>query len=348
MSGSVAQRADAYKKEGMYVFNKTTMMCKFCEKRVDWERKSTVDNHIKSSAHKSNRAKSDEEQKKKRQVSISESLTVAKKLKESSGDLPNAQQLREKYVPLLKEEYDVFLRSTLKGKKIVVMCDDTTNRKGEAIFLILFKVLPSAGDVDSQIFVASVNILETVNADQCSKTILQTLHQFEVDHDNVVGVVSDSAAYMNLYKYAFSGAKEVKQFPLPVMSRWGSWKRAAVYVSEYAEDVAEYCKTLTGKANETKAVKYFQKLKPQDIMIVKSEAMFVSEYCSPVSALLDKAKKNNEMVTSCGVKTHEYFTSKFINQIESNTTDATTYILKCSEEVQNCQAPNISPQTYAN
>ncbi|CAH0555150.1 unnamed protein product [Brassicogethes aeneus] len=75
---------------------------------------------------------------------------------------------------------------------------------------------------------------------------------------------------------------------------------------------------------------------------------YLNERMDKVSELLDKAKKNHEMMTSCGVKTHEYFTSKFINQIESNTTEATNYILKCSEEVQKSQAPNISPQTDAN
>lgn len=53
------------------------------------------------------------------------------------------------------------------------MCDKTTNRRGEAVFLTLFKILPSESDPHTSLFVASVKILPDVNGDQTSKAVLQ-------------------------------------------------------------------------------------------------------------------------------------------------------------------------------
>ncbi|KAK3929770.1 Regulator of nonsense transcripts 1-like protein [Frankliniella fusca] len=52
-----------------------------------------------------------------------------------SGDLPTARWLREKYEPLIKTEYDEKMKELSKGRNIAVLCDETTNRKGEAVFI---------------------------------------------------------------------------------------------------------------------------------------------------------------------------------------------------------------------
>lgn len=87
--------------------------------------------------------------------------------------MPGARYLRKMYIPLLKKEYDLKLKEKLKGRKIAVLCDETTNRQGQAVFLTLFKLLPSEEEPLPSIFVASVKILENVNGDQCSKAILK-------------------------------------------------------------------------------------------------------------------------------------------------------------------------------
>lgn len=89
------------------------------------------------------------------------------------GDLPSARTLRDKYVPMIKKEFDETLKAKLKGRKIAVLCDETTNRKGEAAFVTLFKVLPSTEETECFLMVASVKILSAANADQTSKAIIQ-------------------------------------------------------------------------------------------------------------------------------------------------------------------------------
>lgn len=87
--------------------------------------------------------------------------------------MPAARYLRKKYLPLIKGEYDANLKAKLVGKKIVVMSDETTNRKGEAALVTLFKIMPSEEDLEPMIVVASVKVLETCTGDQTSKAILQ-------------------------------------------------------------------------------------------------------------------------------------------------------------------------------
>lgn len=94
-------------------------------------------------------------------------------------------------------------------------------------------------------------------------------------------------------KYGFSGIKQAKLFPIPVLSRWGSWRKSSVYLAEYVEDVAAYATTITG-SKLPKSVKYFKKLKEHDIVTIKAEANFVSEYCSPVCDLLVKCEKSKD------------------------------------------------------
>lgn len=65
-----------------------------------------------------------------------------------------------------------------------------------------------------------------------------------------------------------------------MITRWKSWKKACVYLSEYVEDVCDYAKTLDVK--DVKSVQYFKGLKDEDLAIIQAEAMFVKEYCGPV------------------------------------------------------------------
>ncbi|XP_026290182.2 uncharacterized protein LOC113214890 [Frankliniella occidentalis] len=380
-------RASDYKNEGMYVFDskKRIMHCKHCEVRVDWEKKSSVDNHCSSNTHLQAKEKSNENESRKRQTSINDSFQQSKRMREDreefikstvraftlsniplhkldnpalrgfikkyipgGGDLPCVRTLRDKYVPILKADYDATITAKLQGRQYVVLCDETTNRKGEAVLVTLLKCLPSTSDPDPFLVVGSVKVLTACNADQCCKAIIQTLLQFDLAHENCAAVVSDGAAYMTLcakllkelvnpnlvhiqcwahktdkvvkvfsdklqmlhecvmntkqlFKntrkrkhryiqylkdtYSFSKAKEPKLFPMPVMTRWGSWKKSVQYISTYLEDVTNYAKTIP-ESEKVNSVQYFKKLSADDLKVIKTEADFVVEYCSSVCDLI--------------------------------------------------------------
>jgi len=77
--------------------------------------------------------------------------------------------------------------------------------------------------------------------------------------------------------------KAAKLFPMPVMTRWSSWKKAADYCSEYGADIVQYACTLS---DQVTVVSYFKSLSEVDVNIILTEAAFVEEHCSSISYLL--------------------------------------------------------------
>ena len=53
--GTVQDRANEFARDGFYVSDIKTLMCKFCNACVEWQRKDTVQKLIKSAGHKRNR-----------------------------------------------------------------------------------------------------------------------------------------------------------------------------------------------------------------------------------------------------------------------------------------------------
>ena len=86
---SMDDRVREYKNELMYVFDRKQkiVMCQCCNCRVDWKRKSTVDNHCESTTHKDAKIKflADKE-KQKKQANIGDSLDQVSKLKANKDE----------------------------------------------------------------------------------------------------------------------------------------------------------------------------------------------------------------------------------------------------------------------
>ena len=62
-------------------------------------------------------------------------------------------------MPEIKEAHDKYIKAMLKGKDITIMCDERTNRKGEAVFITMFKILPSESNAEHILIIPSMNIL---------------------------------------------------------------------------------------------------------------------------------------------------------------------------------------------
>lgn len=81
---SIFKREAEFKSDGFYIFdrNKKIMMCKYCNIRVEWERKDTCKKHVNESAtHKKNKQHMETAGPSKRQLSLQDSLDNAKKAK---------------------------------------------------------------------------------------------------------------------------------------------------------------------------------------------------------------------------------------------------------------------------
>lgn len=91
--------------------------------------------------------------------------------------------------------------------------------------------------------------------------------------------------YLRLLKKKYpAGEKTAKLFPLPVMTRWGSWKKSVDYLVDYLPDVIEYAKTVTDK--KVQSVKYFKGLSDEDVSIILAEATFMKEHSTPMYNLV--------------------------------------------------------------
>jgi len=80
----------------------------------------------------------------------------------------------------VREEYDEKIRQLIKDKHITILCDETTNRKGEAVFLTMYKILPSEDNIEPILVVASVDVLPVCNADQCCKAVMEVCSELNM------------------------------------------------------------------------------------------------------------------------------------------------------------------------
>lgn len=67
------------------------------------------------------------------------------------------------------------ISEAVKHKKIILHCDETTDRTGKAVFITLFKLLPSDSKGRCQLIVAGATVLNEVTEEQISKTIIQVI-----------------------------------------------------------------------------------------------------------------------------------------------------------------------------
>lgn len=83
------------------------MMCKCCNVRVNWTKKSVVQKHCDSAGHTANKAKSSAEPDKTKQSSVRESLSYAEKLKENRDEFVEStvRAFLSANIPLKKLEH---------------------------------------------------------------------------------------------------------------------------------------------------------------------------------------------------------------------------------------------------
>lgn len=227
----IHQRAHEYKSEGFYVSDTNILMCKYCNTRIEWQKKDTLDKHVSSANHLKVKNQVPGPSGVKRQSTIQGSFDRLKRAKEEkntfvedtvrmclkanipinkldhpavrdylhryvsgSGDLPSANSLRRKYVSLCGQKEKDATRTALKDKPVVIVADETSDTLGRCVFAVLFRTIDSLPE--QCCYLASVNFLDTANASTCSQAIIDTLKEYDIQYNNVWGLVSDSARYM--------------------------------------------------------------------------------------------------------------------------------------------------------
>ena len=110
-----------------------------------------------------------------------------------AGDLPSADMMRKTYIPQVREE-EAFLKQKVKDQQISILCDETTDRKRQCVFLVLIKILECSDS--SKLYVGGVKILSNANATECGRAIMDVVNKLEISLTNVTCIITDSAACM--------------------------------------------------------------------------------------------------------------------------------------------------------
>ncbi|XP_046404867.1 uncharacterized protein LOC124170212 [Ischnura elegans] len=87
-----------------------------------------------------------------------------------AGDLPSADMMRKTYIPQVREEEEAFMRQKVKDQQVSILCDETTDRKGQCVFLVLIKILECSDS--SKLYVGGAKILSNANATECGRAIM--------------------------------------------------------------------------------------------------------------------------------------------------------------------------------
>lgn len=93
-----------------------------------------------------------------------------------AGDL-RSSWIRKNYILKFRDDNDKNIREAVQDKKIILLCDESTDRTGKAVFITLFKLLPSNSKRTCQLFTTGATVLtiSEVTGEQTSKTIIQVI-----------------------------------------------------------------------------------------------------------------------------------------------------------------------------
>lgn len=108
--------------------------------------------------------------------------------------MPSADALRREYVKKIGEERCEKIKAEVEGRPVVVMCDETTDRKGRCVFIVLLRVL--ACSESQKIFLGGIRILEKADNTECARAVVDVVQKFAIEFRNIIAICSDSARYM--------------------------------------------------------------------------------------------------------------------------------------------------------
>ena len=207
------QRINEFKNEFKLSANKT-LFCNFCSEEVNPDRKSTVENHLKSKKHvraKMNTVHPDNEQqffggvkseflyklisaftstdmpiKKARNKEMKELFEYMKFPLPCESTLRN--YITEKYAIDIQKK----VKNYFKNDEIFILCDESSIKKGK-----YFNIFAGKIKEPSIIYLLEVHPLDTnPSSELCLTKLFLTLEKYNIKHEQVKLFLSDAASYM--------------------------------------------------------------------------------------------------------------------------------------------------------
>ncbi|XP_022166130.1 uncharacterized protein LOC111041895 [Myzus persicae] len=210
--------------EDVFSCDESVLFCKLCETKVSAERRYTVTHHIETAKHKRavNRKNNTKTSTSQLQVtSFSKKSTFNKDLCKAmlsaniplhkinnddfrlfletymKRDIPNESTLRKNYVNEVYSDTLNKIRDNIKGNKIWVSIDETTDVNGRYVANVVIGTLQT--DQPGKVYLLNTEVLDKANYSTITKLFDKSMFLLWPDgirHDDVFLFLSDAAPYM--------------------------------------------------------------------------------------------------------------------------------------------------------
>jgi hypothetical protein len=198
------------------------LLCVYCNYAIKWEKKSTVDDHVRGPVHCAKKVahESRKNGELRQQRTIASTISIANSKKEliedliqafaiadiplekvnsllpffqkyikQGGFIPQAPTLRQTYLPQVFENHLVQLKLLFKNKPVAITMDETTDDCARSVVNTLFHFRTNTKLV-------SVDFLTQVNNSTMGSTLFTILTKYDISFSLPCLFLSDSAAYM--------------------------------------------------------------------------------------------------------------------------------------------------------
>ncbi|XP_042261208.1 uncharacterized protein LOC121892296 [Thunnus maccoyii] len=194
------------------------LFCKVRQHSVDYMRRQTVLEHLKSLRHKNRKSScivqsrnqtlasclsktpSTAEGKEfvldftkallEADIPLEKSPKLAPFLQKQGGSVPAPSHLQSDYLPELFPQYVEDIQRAVKGKAVYVILDETTDACGHCVLAILLQ------SVGRPPLAADLVFLERVNFTTVSQAVITCLNTYNINFSDVWAFFTDSASYM--------------------------------------------------------------------------------------------------------------------------------------------------------
>ena len=201
------------------------LFCKYCQHSIDYIRVDTIKDHLKSKKHTSNKEAAQRKAGEPTAGSSNRQLTLSTIVKSydarqefildyikictladiplektdkmrpflqkycaQAGALPQIDQLRSTYIPRLFEAHFSAMKAILKDQPVSITADETTDVRDHSILNVV-------ATVRGQPYLINVVKMEACNNSTFSQAIIQSVTGAGIAFDQLIAIVSDSAAY---------------------------------------------------------------------------------------------------------------------------------------------------------
>jgi hypothetical protein len=120
---------------------------------------------------------------------------LMKKYVPSAKSLPQAHQIRDKYLPEVYDSHINAIKSKIGNKKLSLIIDESPDMKGRPVLNILISFFDSEINYKRVLLIKTIIIVNTKSATILT-TLLEVLEEFGLTFDNILAICSDSAEYM--------------------------------------------------------------------------------------------------------------------------------------------------------